>query len=297
MAIFKISILLGCCLVLTFGCNSPPGGSQAPVEVGKKIAAAKPQKKDTSKASPSGSSISKSVPRPESTGAKTTDVKQPTPPSASAQKSVTPAKPKKTAVPPKSVKKDPAPSPSAKAPQVVAKQKPAPPAPSKKRATTPKAAATKKPKASPAPDAAPTKTVIAAAPKPKPLVHPPKTKKHTPYNPAGKIDPFVPLYKDKPVVTKVKKVRRTPRTPLEKVDVSQLKLTGIIRAASGNKALVTEASGKGYVIKKGTYVGLHSGKVTEILKDRVIIEELAQNLVGELTVRKRELKLQRPAGE
>jgi len=119
----------------------------------------------------------------------------------------------------------------------------------------------------------------------------------SPYNPYGKIDPFEPLFKDQPVIASVKKKKRIPKTPLEKISLSQLKLVGIIRASSGNKALVEESSGKGFVIKKGTYIGLNSGKVVKIQKDNVIIEEEVENVLGNLVIRQRELKLHKPSGE
>ncbi len=112
----------------------------------------------------------------------------------------------------------------------------------------------------------------------------------------GKIDPFEPLFKDKPVFKKTKK-KRIPRTPLEKLSIGQLKLVAIIRAPSGNKALVEESSGKGYVIKKGTYIGLNSGKIIKIEKNNIIIEEEIQNIQGNMEVRQIELKLQKPSGE
>ena len=112
----------------------------------------------------------------------------------------------------------------------------------------------------------------------------------------GKIDPFEPLLKDKSVFKK-KREKRIPRTPLEKLSLSQLKLVAIIRAPSGNKALVEESSGKGYVIKKGTYIGLNSGKIIEIEKDNIIIEEEIQNIQGNMEVRQIELKLQKPSGD
>jgi len=112
----------------------------------------------------------------------------------------------------------------------------------------------------------------------------------------GKIDPFEPLFKDTPVFKKKKK-KRIPRTPLEKLSLGQLKLVAIIRAPSGNKALVEESSGKGYVIKKGTYIGLNSGKIIKIEKDNIIIEEEIQDIQGNIEVRQRELKLQKPSGE
>jgi type IV pilus assembly protein PilP len=120
------------------------------------------------------------------------------------------------------------------------------------------------------------------------------------YNPEGKLDPFAPLIKEKPVnlpVNHRKAVQRKPLTPLEKLDLSQLKLVAILRAQSGNKALVEEDSGKGYVIKKGTYIGTHSGKVAEILSDRIIVEEEVEDIYGKISVRKREIKLKPPGEE
>ena len=118
------------------------------------------------------------------------------------------------------------------------------------------------------------------------------------YNPAGKIDPFEPLFKEQKVtVKKKKKKKRLPQTPLEKVDISQLQLVGIILAESGNRALVEEASGKGYVIKKGTYIGINSGKVVEIKKEKVVVEEEVDDVFGKTALRKREMKLPKPPGE
>ena len=51
------------------------------------------------------------------------------------------------------------------------------------------------------------------------------------------------------------------------------------------------------MIKKGTYVGLNSGQVVKIEKDRVVIEEEIENIMGEFVIQKTELKLQKPAGE
>ncbi|MES0445291.1 MAG: pilus assembly protein PilP [Desulfobacterales bacterium] len=121
------------------------------------------------------------------------------------------------------------------------------------------------------------------------------------YNPEGKLDPFASLYKYKPVAVsttgqKLLQEPRRPLTPLEKVDLSQLKLVAIIRALSGNIALVEEASGKGYVIKKGTYIGTRSGKVGKILPDRIIVEEESEDFSGKVSVREIEVKLN-PSGE
>ena len=119
------------------------------------------------------------------------------------------------------------------------------------------------------------------------------------YNPKDKIDPFEPLFRDKPSVALVKKKRkkRVPRTPLERIDLSQLKLVGIIMASSGNRALVEESSGKGYVIKNGTYVGTNAGKVVKIEKDKVVVAEEYEDVLGNVSLRNKELKLPKPPGE
>ena len=119
------------------------------------------------------------------------------------------------------------------------------------------------------------------------------------YNPKGKIDPFEPLFSEKPTVAlkKSKRKKRTPRTPLERIDLSQLKLVAIVLASSGNRALVEESSGKGYVVKKGTYMGTNSGKVVKIEKNKVIVAEEFEDYSGNVTKRNREIKLPKPPGE
>ena len=79
--------------------------------------------------------------------------------------------------------------------------------------------------------------------------------------------------------------------------MSQLKLVGIILASSGNRALVEESSGKGYVIKKGTYIGTNGGIIVQIEKEIVTVEEKFEDYSGKIQSRNRELKLPKPPGE
>lgn len=106
------------------------------------------------------------------------------------------------------------------------------------------------------------------------------------YTPAGKPDPFKPFIELTPVR---ERVRTTPLTPLQKYDISQLKLVAIISTPDGNVALVEDSAGRGYFIKRGTEIGKNEGKVTKILKDRVIIEELYEDVLGK--VKKSEIPL------
>ena len=126
------------------------------------------------------------------------------------------------------------------------------------------------------------------------------------YDPTGRIDPFSPLFGEKatgsppPVSGREKTVRESRQamlTPLEKMDISQLKLVGIVMTHLRKLAMAEDGKGKGYVVKKGTYVGRNSGRVVKILKTGVVIEEEVEDYMGKIVVRKRELKLQKPLGE
>ncbi|MCJ8502079.1 pilus assembly protein PilP [Desulfatitalea alkaliphila] len=124
------------------------------------------------------------------------------------------------------------------------------------------------------------------------------------YDPTGRFDPFEPLFRSEPEssteteqTASQRRERRVPQTPLERVALSQLKVTAIIRAETGNRALVEDGTGKGYVVTKGTYMGLNAGRVIEIDAGRIVVEEEIENVMGELRIQLAELKLQKPPGE
>ncbi|MCP4114640.1 MAG: hypothetical protein GY737_04420 [Desulfobacteraceae bacterium] len=132
-----------------------------------------------------------------------------------------------------------------------------------------------------------------AVPPEKPVVAEPAPPRF--YSAKGKIDPFQPLIRtdEKPEAgadAREKKPRRM-LTPLEKLDLSQIRLVAVVRAESGNIAMVEEASGKGYVIRVGTYIGKNEGRVEKILNDRILIKEIVKNFRGDAVPRSREMKL------
>jgi len=97
------------------------------------------------------------------------------------------------------------------------------------------------------------------------------------YNPSGKPDPFKPFIELVPA----RAPRTVPLTPLQKYDLSQLKLVAIISTPEGNVALIEDGTKKGYFLKKGTWIGKNDGKVTKIHQDRVIVEEVYQDVFGQ----------------
>ena len=119
--------------------------------------------------------------------------------------------------------------------------------------------------------------------------------KIVPYDARGKVDPFESMFREKPVSVKAKKKKkRIPQTPLERIDLSQLKLVGIVLSENDNKALMEDSRGKGYVVRRGTYIGVNSGKVVQINKDRIVIEEEFEDVFGKIILRQREIKLPKP---
>ena len=117
-----------------------------------------------------------------------------------------------------------------------------------------------------------------------------KEEKEYVYDPVGKTDPFKPFIQLTPVR---ESARNVPLTPLQKYEISQLKLVAIISTPEGNIALVEDSTGKGYFLKKGTGIGKNDGKITKILKDKVIIEEMYQDIFGQTKINEISLVLHR----
>lgn len=103
----------------------------------------------------------------------------------------------------------------------------------------------------------------------------------------GKRDPFRPLtVKVRPNVT----VRRRENlSPLERFELGQLKLVGVIWQIQNPTALVEDSTGLGYVVKIGTPIGANEGKIKLILKDSLLIEEEYIDIQG--AKKKREVSM------
>lgn len=115
------------------------------------------------------------------------------------------------------------------------------------------------------------------------------------YSAAGKINPFLQLIQTE-APEKPKEEEKEPErelTPLEKLDLSQLQLVAIVRAVGEGDdfAMVQEAGGKGYIIRKGTYIGKNSGVVTRIENEKIVIEESFKDFKGNEKTREKEMKL------
>lgn len=110
------------------------------------------------------------------------------------------------------------------------------------------------------------------------------------YNPVGKRDPFKPFITLGPK----KPVSKARLTPLQRYDVSELKLVGILKGPTGYRALVEDAGGKGFIITKGTLIGRGNGRVKEIHKNRIVVEETYKDIFGKVKRRRITVSLKKP---
>jgi len=112
------------------------------------------------------------------------------------------------------------------------------------------------------------------------------------YNPEGRIDPFKPFVDlDAAAKKKTEKSKALPLNPLQRLGIEQYRLVGVIEGDRGRHAMVQDASGKFYAMIKGSYIGLNQGRVTEILKDSVVIQERITTDEGKVQSRRQILKL------
>ena len=130
------------------------------------------------------------------------------------------------------------------------------------------------------------------------------------YNSTGRTDPFRSLILGKKEKIKLeeekrktevakeeerfkKELERIPVTPLQQFELASMKVVAIMWGEIGKYALVEAPDGKGYTIKKGTYIGKSRGIVKNITDDTIIVEEKYQDVDKKIKARNVELKLKK----
>ena len=98
----------------------------------------------------------------------------------------------------------------------------------------------------------------------------------TPALKEGSRDPFRPMTLRAKIDTRA----RENLSPLERLDLSQLKVVGIIWDIKEPRALVEDTAGLGYVVKVGTPIGSNDGTVKAIHRNQVIVEESTADIYG-----------------
>jgi len=93
----------------------------------------------------------------------------------------------------------------------------------------------------------------------------------------GRRDPFRPITLN---VRAASTRRRENLSPLERFEIGQLKLVGVVWNVKEPTALVEDSSGLGYMVKVGTPIGSNDGKVREVRRESLIVEEFFVDLYG-----------------
>jgi type IV pilus assembly protein PilP len=96
------------------------------------------------------------------------------------------------------------------------------------------------------------------------------------YNPVGKRDPFSPL-----IVKEDHKALTGERPPLERYNIYEFKLSGIVWGGFGYSAMLEGPDGKGYFVHVGTIIGQNKGIVKKITQYTMVIEEKFKTISGE----------------
>jgi type IV pilus assembly protein PilP len=90
-------------------------------------------------------------------------------------------------------------------------------------------------------------------------------------------DPFRPFILDLRETGKLSE----PQTPLQRYDLGQLTVVGILWEVSLPRAMVEDSIGMGYIVTVGTPIGRRSGVVKAIEPDRVVVDERVIDFYGQ----------------
>jgi type IV pilus assembly protein PilP len=100
-------------------------------------------------------------------------------------------------------------------------------------------------------------------------------------------DPFRPSS----IQTRTSNRSRDNLSPLERIELGQLKVVGIVWDIKEPRAMIEDAAGLGYTILVGTPIGGSEGKVKAINRNEVVVEESFQDFSGKKKTREVLLKL------
>lgn len=110
------------------------------------------------------------------------------------------------------------------------------------------------------------------------------------YQAEGKRDPFRPFVLQQDATGALE-----PLSPLQRYEIGQLKLVGIIYNIAPPRAMVEDDQGLGFILTPGTPVGPNGGVVTSIQPKQVVVVEWQTDVIGEK--HRKEYVLEMPSEE
>ena len=115
------------------------------------------------------------------------------------------------------------------------------------------------------------------------------------YDPRGKRDPFLSFIREGTPQRGKADLAAVP--PLQRYELGELKLVGILWTNKGPRALVEDAEGKGYSVTPGTRIGRSGGVVSRITEKELFVREEYLGLRGEKVVRENTMQLTTAGGK
>lgn len=86
-----------------------------------------------------------------------------------------------------------------------------------------------------------------------------------------------------------------PHEALEDFDLSTLKLVAVYVMGADHVAMIQNAEGKGYIVRRGNYMGKHDGRIVKIGSNDIELVEHVLNPAGEISSRRVTLTMQADA--
>jgi type IV pilus assembly protein PilP len=111
------------------------------------------------------------------------------------------------------------------------------------------------------------------------------------YDPKSRRDPFQSMVQ----LIKIAKAQ-SELPPLQRVEINDLKLLGIVWGGYGYFGLIQTPDGKGYTVKEGMLVGPNHGVVKSISQNRMVVSEPTIDINGKKTKRDIEIPLRAKEG-
>jgi type IV pilus assembly protein PilP len=109
------------------------------------------------------------------------------------------------------------------------------------------------------------------------------------YDPKGKADPFESFLQS---ATELE----VGTSPLERFELSQLVVSAIIWGTDRTRALVTDPSGKGYIVAEGASIGKNQGRIVSINDNMVLVKETYVDIRDRATTKEVEMRLYESQG-
>jgi type IV pilus assembly protein PilP len=107
------------------------------------------------------------------------------------------------------------------------------------------------------------------------------------YRPEGRRDPFLAIVQDANKAVEVN--LNVP--PLQRVNLSEITLIGILWGGFGYIGMVQTPDGRGYAVREGTNVGSNEGVVRLITAEGLIVKEPYVDVVGRKEIREHVIPL------